>query len=168
MAHPNDVFNEPPVPLSRVEKGALFELHNEYWDKSIDEDERAWVEEHGQLPENDDGSEVVPGCFTLHLRVKTKTFMVPKLWVRQDYWRIYDLCHRHYETVCTAREMGELPPVAIITGQPGIGESSSHRVFIIKHSYKKGKLYGFIMPCADVLVKPNHSFGTVQRSGIYL
>ena len=155
----------PLLPVR--EDSDFFQLHKKFWDKSIDRDEREWVEEHGQLAEND-GSEVVPGCFTLDLGIENP--MTSKLWVRQDYWRIYDLCHSHCQAVLTDREqgMGPLPPLAIITGQPGIGESSSSQSFHSQTLIQKGKLNGFIMPYADALVKPNHFFGTLQRSGIYL
>ena len=92
----------PMPPLTKLGDGSVFSmLHTKYWDKSIDRDECEWVEAHGRLKEND-GSEVVQGCFALHLGIKT--LMVLKLWVRQDYWRIYDLCHRHCEAVRTDHE----------------------------------------------------------------
>ena len=142
MTHPYaNVFDGvlPKLPLEPMEEECrLFKLHKKYWNKSIDDDERAWVEEHGPLTETENGSEVVEGCFVLDLGIKK--FLTYKLWVRQDYIRIYDHCHRHYEGVRAEREQetGFLPPVTIITGQPGIGESSSsHRVFILKHSLTK-------------------------------
>jgi hypothetical protein len=126
MTHPYaNVFDGvlPKLPLEPMEEECrLFKLHKKYWNKSIDDDERAWVEGHGRLTEND-GSEVVRGCFALDLGIRR--LMTSKLWVRQDYWRIYDHCHSHCEAVRTDREQGiALPPLAIITGQPGIGESS--------------------------------------------
>ena len=109
-------------PLTKLDdNGDLSVLHAKFWGVSIDQDERAWVEAHGQLMEND-GSEVVQGCFILDLHIRT--LMVSKLWVRKDYWRIYDHCRSHCESVLMARKNGSLPPIAIITGQPGIGECS--------------------------------------------
>jgi len=115
-------YNLPKPPLTKLDdEGDLSVLHAKFWGVSIDQDERAWVEAHGQLMEND-GSEVVQGCFALDLHIRR--LMVSKLWVRKDYWRIYDHCRSHCESVLTARENGFLsrPPIAIITGQPGIGE----------------------------------------------
>jgi hypothetical protein len=97
----------------------LSKLHAMYWGNSIDEDEAAWVQEHGQLVEND-GSDVIQGCFALELQ--TDMPMASKLWVRKDYWRIYDHCHSHCESVRTAPNKMFRPPIAIITGQPGIGK----------------------------------------------
>jgi len=113
----------PVPPLTRLDDNSdLSVLHANFWNVSIDQDRHAWEGAHGELMEND-GSEVVQGCFILDLHIRT--LMVSKLWVRKDYWRIYDHCQSHYETVLTARRAGGAgthPPIAIITGQPGVGE----------------------------------------------
>ncbi len=114
----------PDAPLKKLgDTDERSILHATFWNAGIDQDERTWVEARGKPLEENDESEVVQGCFVLDLQ--TKDFMCPKLWVRKDYWRIYDHCQSHYETVLTARRAGgggAHPPIAIITGQPGIGE----------------------------------------------
>ena len=47
------------------------------------------------LTEND-GSEVILGCFALGFHIKR--LMVSKLWVRKDYWQIYDHFQSHCES----------------------------------------------------------------------
>jgi len=113
----------PDAPLKKLgDTDERSILHATFWNAGIDQDERTWVEARGKPLEENDESEVVQGCFVLDLQ--TKDFMCPKLWVRKDYWRIYDCCQSHHETVLTASEdeAGTQPPIAIITGQPGIGE----------------------------------------------
>jgi len=116
--------NLPVPPLIKLgDTNQLSILHAKFWNVGIDQDERTWVEARGKPLEENDGSEVVQGCFALD--IQTKDFMTSKLWVRKDYWRIYDHCQSHYETVLTDRRAGgggTHPPIAIITGQPGIGD----------------------------------------------
>jgi hypothetical protein len=111
-----NVLPTPPLPkLDRSE--GLSKLHAKYWGKSINHDESAWVQEHGQLVEND-GSEITQGCFALKLQPYIP-MMASELCVRKDYWQIYDYCHSHCES--TRADMRFRPPIVIITGQPGIG-----------------------------------------------
>jgi len=123
----------PDPPLSKLGVGHdLSRLHTKHWGRSIDEDESKWVGTHKQLPDIDE-SEVVRGCFALHLDVGG--FNISKLWVRKDYIRIYDHCSSYCES--TRNDPDEhLPPSAVITGQPGVGErcASPHGRFIFKHT----------------------------------
>jgi hypothetical protein len=108
----------PTPPLKKLHRDEeLSELHATYWGVSINDDESAWVQEHGQLVEND-GSEITQGCFALKLQTNIP-MASSALWVRKDYWRIYDYCHSHCESARNDEML--LPPIAIITGQPGIG-----------------------------------------------
>jgi len=110
----------PSPPFPKKGEGAYVSvLHAKYWGVTIDHDEAEWVGAHGQLMEND-GSEVVRGCFTLDLPSDGRT--LSRLWVRKDYLRIYDNCHSHCQHVWDNRL---LPPIAIITGHPGVGECFS-------------------------------------------
>ena len=160
----------PRPPLQRQDDDTyVSELHAKYWGVSINQDESEWVASHGELVENDpDGSEVVRGCFTLNFLSGGRT--VSQLWVRKDYLRIYDSCDHHCQF---ALDKETLSPTAIITGQPGVGESFSspqcpHKGFILKHphtSYKQAKVIGFLMPYADALVKPNPFSGMIVQCG---
>jgi hypothetical protein len=61
------------------------------------------------------GKKFGPGCYILDLG-DFKGFHCSKLWIRQDYIKIYDHCEREYE----AAKNGA--PSVLITGHPGIGE----------------------------------------------
>jgi hypothetical protein len=119
------VFRNRKLPRPPLQKQGddtyVSELHAKFWGVSINQDESEWVGAHGELAENDpEGSEVVRGCFTLDFPSKGCT--VSQLWVRKDYLRIYDSCDNHCQR---ALDKDSLPPIAVITGQPGVGECFS-------------------------------------------
>jgi len=85
-----------------------------YWGKSIEDEAEQW---RGSNPTVDDSTnDILPGCFALDIEIKHRP---QKLWVRQDYIRIYNYCrdrHTHGPSSET-----EIPRSVVITGQPGIG-----------------------------------------------
>ncbi|KAI0252208.1 hypothetical protein BJV78DRAFT_1203405 [Lactifluus subvellereus] len=72
-----------------------------------------------EVDEDDEniGTEIGPGCYPLDLDIQN--LGPSKLWIRQDYIRIYGFCDKLYNTLkddyCGTR--------VVITGQPGIGKS---------------------------------------------
>ena len=50
----------------------------------------------------------------------SKNFLYPKIWIRAEYIRIYDAVKTHYEKPWI---LNNVPPAAVVTGQPRIGES---------------------------------------------
>ena len=90
-------------PLSR--------LCSKYWGEIIEDEAEQWRRSHSTV--DDPTNDIGPGCYVLDLGIK---FLYPsKLWVRQDYIRIYDYCR---EEAPTATEDSRS---VVITGQPGIG-----------------------------------------------
>jgi hypothetical protein len=72
-------------------------------------------EDEGEADEDDD---VTPGCYVLDIGIRG---IVPsRLWIRSDYIRIYDALQGFYEEVVNPDNRA---PSAVVTGQPGIGES---------------------------------------------
>ena len=119
----------PHPPLQREDDDMdIAKLHIRYWGKSIDQDESTWVGMHGELAEDDpDGSEVVRGCFAL-TDIPANDCIVGRsqIWVRKDYLQIYDSCNNHCQH---ALDEETLSPIAVITGQPGVGECFSSMSF---------------------------------------
>jgi len=90
------------------------QLHSKYWGQKIEDEAEQWriLNPIADDPAND----IYPGCYALHLGVK---LTISKLWVRQDYVRIYNYCRdRHAEGPSSETETARS---LVITGQPGIG-----------------------------------------------
>ena len=98
----------------------LSQPHAKFWRKDMTEEEQEWRRSH---PVNDDDefwSDIGPGCYALDFGIEH--LERSKLWIRNDYLRIYDYCNKHYDRV---KSIGRgVAPSVVITGQPGIGESS--------------------------------------------
>jgi len=90
-------------------------LRSKFWGKEIEEEARQWRISHPDVKDDDD-DDISSGCYALHLELK---FIVAKLWVRQDYIRIYEYCNGRYTKSLTS----VLPNArsVVITGQPGVG-----------------------------------------------
>jgi hypothetical protein len=76
-----------------------------------------------QHPDEDERMEVdddfIPGCAILNIDIDRLPF--PKIWIRAEYIRIYNYLESR-ET--PPRIDNHIPPAAVVTGQPGIGEFS--------------------------------------------
>ena len=88
----------------------LSQLQSKFWGKSIEEEAKKWHRSHPTMKvdhTNDIGEE----CFGLDLGIEVRNC---RLWVQQDYIRIYDFCVKQHEE-------GLLLLAVIITGQLGVG-----------------------------------------------
>jgi len=152
----------PHTPwIALNESHPLSQLHIKYWDNPIQGNEPGVQtlsegqpmddDEDQPLDDDEDQSEVGPdsGCFVLDFHIKS--LRISKLWVRQDYIRLYDYCNTHYNDVWSYSEPDWPPPSApsvVITGQPGIGECFSRlRSSILEHLMNREKL-------VDLLCRP--------------
>ena len=82
--------------------------------RAIDEDDNEAMEEdelEGEAMDDDD----IPGCYPFSVGIEDIT-----VWIRADYIRIYEALQDYYEK--TTKQSGRTPS-AVVTGQPGIGES---------------------------------------------
>ena len=119
----------------------LSELHAKYWGKNIDKEAR------GEPMDINAGGEGVSGGFALNLGIDS--LETSKIWVREDYTRIYEFCDKHSAEV--QNDNFEQAASIVITGQPGVGECFSSYI----HSSipcifgLKGRAIGFYMPYAD-------------------
>jgi hypothetical protein len=88
------------------------QLHSKYWGETIENEAEKWLNAHPIVynPTNDIG----PGCFVLDFGIEH--YHPSKLWVRQDYIRMYNYCQDYAPAVKAPR-----PCSVVITGQPGIG-----------------------------------------------
>jgi hypothetical protein len=93
----------------------ISQLRSEFWGKNIEEEAKQWRKSHSTV-KVDRTNDIGPECYGLDLGIIK--FKSSKLWVRQDYIRIYDYCSkRHEEGPSSATEMARS---VVITGQPGI------------------------------------------------
>ncbi len=70
---------------------------------------------------DDVDNDIGPDCYALDLGIKLKC---AKLWVRQEYKRIYDGCvEQHAEPEGPTSETEIMARSVIITGHPGVGVS---------------------------------------------
>ncbi len=68
----------------------------------------------------DSDDDVIEGCYFLEIDIEE--FAYPWIWVRAEYIRIYDALEVYYKTPRSPFP-NRLAKAAVITGQPGIGES---------------------------------------------
>ncbi|KAN0123632.1 hypothetical protein V8E52_002964 [Russula decolorans] len=108
----------PSASLSKLEEGHRFsQLCSKYWGKVIEHDAKQWRKSHSSVKVNRT-VEIGPKCFGLDLGINLKC---SKMWVRQDYIRIYDYCsERHEAGPSSATERARS---VVITGQPGVGKT---------------------------------------------
>ena len=82
-------------------------------DRSEEED----LDEDG-TEEKDLDDDLIDGCHFLDIDIDN--FRYPKIWIRAEYIRIYDDVKNLYEK---GSLLNNILSAAVITGQPGIGES---------------------------------------------
>jgi hypothetical protein len=100
------------------------QLSSKYWGNNIECEAKRWRKSHPTIVD-DPANDIGPDCFMLNLDIN---FSPSKLWVRQDYIRIYDYCKKRHASgpLTTGRQRS-----VVLTGQPGVGEflSSAADVF---------------------------------------
>jgi hypothetical protein len=143
----------------------LSQLCSRFWGEKIEDEAKQWRKAHSTVkvdPTNDIG----PECFALDLGIELEC---SKLWVRQDYIRIYDYCSkRHEEGPSCASERAYS---VVITGQPGIGvflSSVASHELSNNPSHEKVKHIGSLMLFVVVSVNRSHFFGIEMASASYL
>ena len=140
---------------------AYSQLRSKFWGKRIEVDAREWrnrnIMDIG--PADDIGAE----CFALNLGIIDIQYS--KLWVRQDYIRIYDHCVKRHARPPAIE--GTAPSI-VITGQPGIGVFQVI-TFALSNMplFKKVKHIGSPMLSVVVLENRSHLFGFVVTSATY-
>ena len=60
----------------------------------------------------------IKGCYFLEIGIRR--VRIPRLWIRAEYIRIYNALEAYYQM---RPLFSNQAPAAVITGQPGIGES---------------------------------------------
>ena len=94
-------------------------------DNSIDEDEgkgkgraidnKAMEEDELEDQATDEDEDDIPGCYPFSVGIEDIT-----VWIRADYICVYEALEDYYEN---AMKRSGRTPSAVVTGQPGIGES---------------------------------------------
>lgn len=138
------LVNDSELPWKKLDNNAPFsELHRKYWGRSVDKEAEDWRDLHRHLfPQNHpvptsshlpdscgsmsaasgnietqffEEDDLIDGCHVLHVPELEER----PLLVRAEYVRLYDVVVNHYkDSVHKKKSTG-----AVITGQPGIGES---------------------------------------------
>ena len=83
---------------------------------TIDQDDNETMEEdelEGEATDEDEDD--IPGCYPFSVGIEDIT-----VWIRADYIRVYEAVEDHYKK---ALKRSGRTPSAVVTGQPGIGES---------------------------------------------
>jgi hypothetical protein len=118
ISHLASVFLSEGAPASWSKLSGdhkLSRLFSKYWGKDIEHDAKQWRKSHSSVRINPT-VEIGPECFGLDLGIELR---YSRMWVRQDYIRIYDYCSRRHEEGPSS--VTEAPRSVVITGQPGIG-----------------------------------------------
>jgi hypothetical protein len=120
MAHVSEsldsVFRRKCTSWSMFEDNHnLSQLHAKFWGKKIEDEARQWRELHPDVKVDND-NDIGSDCYSLDLGVGLRR---SKLWVRQDYIRIYYYCNKRYERGPTS--VTQTARSVVITGQPGVG-----------------------------------------------
>ena len=116
----------------RVDPGSLpAQWHSKFWGKSMADEEQKWRDTQSPMPVKgselggeemtegeDSDDDFIKGCYSLDINIDGSE--TSRIWIRAEYIRIYKAVEAWYVTV--ASRSGRAP-AAIITGQPGIGES---------------------------------------------
>jgi hypothetical protein len=143
----------PSASLSKLEEGHRFsQLCSKYWGKVIEHDAKQWRKSHSSVKVNHT-VEIGPKCFGLDLGINLKC---SKMWVRQDYIRIYDYCsERHEAGPSSATERARS---VVITGQPGVGVFlSSLASCALSNNPSREKVKHIGSPTPSVVVSANRS-----------
>jgi len=122
----------------RVDPGSLpAQWHSKFWGKSMAHEKQKWRDTQSPMPVEgselggedidvdmtegeDSDDDFIKGCYSLDIDFKYSETL--RIWIRAEYIRIYEAVAIWYNTVDSLRLCGRAP-AAIITGQPGIGES---------------------------------------------
>jgi hypothetical protein len=110
-------------------------MHAKFWGKSMADEKQKWLNAQSPTPgegsslgnelqgeamdvdvsEEDEDDDIIDGCHFLELDIESLN--IPRIWIRAEYIRIYDALETFYQYP------RRRAPAAVITGQPGIGES---------------------------------------------
>jgi hypothetical protein len=106
------------------------QFHKKFWGKSMKDEESEWRDTQEDTQEDEhmdqdqdetaDMDDIIPGCYVLDIGIPGMA--ISRLWIRADYIRIFNFFQDYFNDY--AKPMDRVPS-AVLTGQPGIGESSS-------------------------------------------
>jgi hypothetical protein len=143
----------------------LSQLLSKFWGKNTEEEAKQWRMSHSPV-KDDPINDIGPNCYGLDLDIELRG---SKLWIRQDYIRIYDYCSKRYEEGSTS--VTEMARSVVITGQPGTGVLLSSVVscaFSNNLLREKVKHIGSTMLFVVVSANRSHFFGIKVATASYL
>lgn len=111
------------------------QFHKKFWGKSMKDEESEWrdtqkdewcdtrederMDQDQDQDEATDMDDIIPGCYVLDIGIPGMA--ISRLWIRADYIRVFNFFQDFFDNY--AKPMDRVPS-AVLTGQPGIGESS--------------------------------------------
>ena len=101
----------------------LVQLHRKFWIQGESANILLNPREPEDLDEGD-GDDIGPNCHVLDIGIPT--LGLTKLWIRNEYIRMYKHCEDHLES----NRNESKSPAVVVTGQPGIG-----RCFMLSYYY---------------------------------
>jgi hypothetical protein len=112
------------------DKTPLALFHKKFWGKSMKDEESEWrntqpgvadQDGDGRMDQDQDNmdDDIISGCYVLDIGIPR--LAVSRLWIRADYIRLFNFFQTYYDKY--AKPMDRVPS-AVLTGQPGTGESS--------------------------------------------
>jgi len=120
----------------RVDPGSLpAQWHSKFWGKSMAHEEQKWRDTQSPMPVEgsrleetgvdmtegeDSDDDFIKGCYFLDIDINRSE--TSRIWIRAEYIRIYKAVEFWYNFVVESSYSGRAQ-AAVITGQPGIGES---------------------------------------------
>ena len=134
----------------------LSQLRSKYWGQNIEDEAKQWHSSDSTV-KVDRNNDIGPDSHVLDLGIKLKR---SKLWVRQDYVRIYDYCSKRHEEGPTSATM--MARSVVVTGQPGIGvffSSVGSCALSNNASCEKVKHIGSLTLSVVVSANRSHFFG---------
>jgi len=108
------------------------QFHKKFWGKSMKDEESEWrdtqkdewcdTREDERMDQDQDETtdmdDIIPGCYVLDIGIPGMA--ISRLWIRADYIRVFNFFQDFFNNY--AKPMDRVPS-AVLTGQPGIGES---------------------------------------------
>ena len=81
-----------------------------------------------EVETDDQNNDIISGCYVLDIDLGLE---YEKIWVRAEYIRVYEYLEDYYEKTCA--RANNVAPGAVITGNPGIGESIPSRIHSLRY-----------------------------------
>lgn len=140
ILHPEEQASWKKLP----DTYALAQLHNKFWIQGESGDILLNPNEPEDKGDGDD--DIGPSCDVLNMGMPT--LGLTKLWIRNEYVRMY----KHYEDHLETNRNETKSPSLVVTGQPGIGKSYWIYYALCRHLAERKPILWYIDPSLYLFV----------------